>query len=172
MGDDIVELGAKPGEAPKSERGFPVAPFFDLDTLWFQVAGTLCNLTCTHCFISCSPTNHAHEMMDLATVRRFLAEAAARGVKEYYFTGGEPFMNKEMFEILEETLRVGPANVLTNGVLITSERARRLKALSDASDYSLEIRISIDGYDAASFIQTFGHGPVPARPHPRAQVRA
>ena len=39
-----------------------------LDTLWFQVAGTLCNLACTHCFVSCSPTNRTHEMLSLATV--------------------------------------------------------------------------------------------------------
>ena len=26
-----------------------------LDQLWFQITGTLCNLTCHHCFISCSP---------------------------------------------------------------------------------------------------------------------
>ena len=24
-----------------------------LDTLWFQVGGTVCNLACTHCFVSC-----------------------------------------------------------------------------------------------------------------------
>jgi hypothetical protein len=52
--------------------GFPIAPLFALDTLWFQVAGTLCNLQCTHCFISCSPTNHAHEMLTLADVKRRL----------------------------------------------------------------------------------------------------
>ncbi|HSF42311.1 MAG TPA: radical SAM protein, partial [Thermoanaerobaculia bacterium] len=85
-----------------------------LDTLWFQVGGTVCNLACTHCFVSCSPTNHTHEMMTLPEVRRSLAEAAELGVREYYFTGGEPFLNPEMEAILEETLRVGPANVLTN----------------------------------------------------------
>src|SRR5262249_42163163 len=68
---------------------FPEVPLVALDTLWFQVAGTLCNLECTHCFISSSPTNRSHAMMGLATVRRYLAEAAELGVKEYYFTGGE-----------------------------------------------------------------------------------
>src|SRR5450631_33164 len=126
--------------------GFPIAPLFALDTLWFQVAGTLCNLTCTHCFISCSPTNHSHEMLTLADVRRRLAEAADLGVREYYFTGGVPFMNPEMLVMIEETLRQGPASVLTNGLLLTQERCVRLKALSDASLYSLDIRISIDGY--------------------------
>jgi len=138
--------------------GFPIAPLFALDTLWFQVAGTLCNLQCTHCFISCSPTNHAHEMLTLADVKRRLQEAEALGVKEYYFTGGEPFMNHEIFEILEETLRQGPVSVLTNGVLIRKDTAARLRRLSDASEYSLDIRISIDGYDAATNDPIRGEG--------------
>lgn len=129
---------------------FPIAPLFALDTLWFQVAGTLCNLQCTHCFVSCSPTNHAHEMLTLLDVKRHLQEAEALGVKEYYFTGGEPFMNHEIFEILEETLRMGPVSVLTNGVLIRADTAARLKNLSNASEYSLDLRISIDGWDAAT----------------------
>jgi molybdenum cofactor biosynthesis enzyme MoaA len=121
-------------------------PSLSLDTLWFQVAGTLCNLACTHCFISCSPTNTSHGMLSLDEVKARLAEARALGVREYYFTGGEPFMNPEMLPILEETLRQGPATVLTNGLLLTPEKSARLKAVCDASEYSLDIRISIDGY--------------------------
>ena len=123
-------------------------PSLSLDTLWFQVAGTLCNLACTHCFISCSPGNASHGMLTLEDVKGRLAEARSLGVREYYFTGGEPFMNPEMLAILEETLQQGPATVLTNGLLLTPERSARLKTLSDASEYSLDIRISIDGYSA------------------------
>jgi molybdenum cofactor biosynthesis enzyme MoaA len=121
-----------------------------LDTLWFQVAGTVCNLACTHCFVSCSPTNHTHEMMTLAAVRRHLADAAALGVREYYFTGGEPFLNPEMEAILEETLKVGPATVLTNGLLLDPARCARLKALAGGSESSLDLRVSVDGWDAAT----------------------
>jgi molybdenum cofactor biosynthesis enzyme MoaA len=124
-------------------------PSASLDTLWFQVAGTLCNLKCTHCFISCSPTNHSHEMLTLEDVRGRLAEAATLGVREYYFTGGEPFLNPDMMEILEETLRHGPACVLTNGLFLKPDRCRRLRELFDASEYSLDLRVSIDGYTAA-----------------------
>jgi AdoMet-dependent heme synthase len=138
--------------------GFPIAPLFSLDTLWLQVAGTLCNLQCTHCFVSCSPTNRSHEMLSLADVKKHLAEAEALGVKEYYFTGGEPFMNHEILEILEEALRAGPVSVLTNGVLIRPETARRLRSLSDGSEYSLDMRISIDGYDAATNDAIRGEG--------------
>jgi MoaA/NifB/PqqE/SkfB family radical SAM enzyme len=129
-----------------------------LDTLWFQVGGTVCNLACTHCFISCSPTNHTHEMLTLAEVRRSLDEAVRLGVREYYFTGGEPFLNPDMEAILEATLRVGPASVLTNGLLLDPARCARLKAMEEASDYSLDLRVSLDGYDAATNDPIRGEG--------------
>jgi AdoMet-dependent heme synthase len=125
--------------------GVPQVELRSLDVLWFQVGGTLCNLACTHCFISCSPTNHTHELLPLAAVEGYLAEAVRLGVKEYYFTGGEPFLNPEMEEILAATLAVGPATVLTNGLLLGPARCRRLAALAAASDYSLDLRVSLDG---------------------------
>ncbi len=129
-----------------------------LDTLWFQVAGTLCNLACRHCFVSCSPTNHTHEHLPLETVQRHLAEARALGVKEYYFTGGEPFLNPDMEAILEATLEQGPATVLTNGLLLDERRCTRLAALAASSPYSLDVRVSLDGYDAATNDPIRGEG--------------
>ena len=118
-----------------------------LDTLWLQVAGTICNIACTHCFISCAPKNHAHEMMSLADVEARLAEAKVLGVKEYYFTGGEPFLNRDLLPILARTLEQGPATVLTNGMLLRREVCAKLRAMMDASDYSLDLRVSLDGFD-------------------------
>jgi AdoMet-dependent heme synthase len=127
----------------------PLVPLTHLDDLWFQVAGTTCNLTCTHCFISCSPHNHNFGFLDLATVQRYLDESVALGVKEYYFTGGEPFLNRDMAAILELTLRYGPATVLTNGTVLKPVWLERLRAADRASPYSLEFRVSIDGYTPA-----------------------
>ena len=129
-----------------------------LDTLWFQVGGTVCNLACTHCFVSCSPTNHTHELMPLAAIEPYLEEGASLGVKEYYFTGGEPFLNPEMEAILERTLDYGPATVLTNGLLMSPERCRRLADLAESSAYSLDLRISMDGYDAVTNDPIRGEG--------------
>ncbi len=117
-----------------------------LDDLWFQVSGTLCNLTCAHCFISCSPTNHAFELMDLGAMKRLLEESKSLGVKEYYFTGGEPFIHPHMVEVLEATLELGPATVLTNATVIKPKQVERLAAAEALSPYSLEFRVSIDGY--------------------------
>jgi len=128
-----------------SRTAAPRVPLLALDTVWFQVAGTLCNLTCHHCFVSCSPTNHAHEIMDRREVRRYLDEAASLGANDTYFTGGEPFLNREILEILEDALRFGPTTVLTNATLITPSRAGALSAMERSSRYSLEIRVSLDG---------------------------
>src|SRR5262249_47854741 len=76
-------------------------------------------------------------------------ESKPLGVKEYYFTGGEPFLNRDMVDILELTLRYGPATVLTNGTVFRDDWLRRLRRAEEASLYSLEFRVSLDGFTAA-----------------------
>ena len=142
------------GESPAP----PVVPLAHLDHLWFQVGGTLCNLECRHCFISCSPHNHSFGFLTLDRVRAALEESVRLGVKEYYFTGGEPFLNRELVPILELTLRYGPATVLTNGTVFKDEWLGRLRAAEGASPYSLEVRVSIDGCDAAGNDPIRGEG--------------
>ncbi|MEL7058735.1 MAG: radical SAM protein [Acidobacteriota bacterium] len=144
-----LEEAPRRATAPSTEA-VPHVRLRSLDTLWFQVAGTLCNLACSHCFVSCSPTNRTHEMLSLEEVERTLAEAVALGVKEYYFTGGEPFLNPEMEEILAAALSCGPTSVLTNGLLLDARRCERLAALQETSSYSLDVRISLDGTDAGT----------------------
>src|SRR5437667_2208328 len=128
----------------------PEVALAHLDELWFQVTGTLCNLTCRHCFISCGPHNHAFGYLSMDAIRRALDESIGLGVKEYYFTGGEPFLHRDMTDILELTLRYGPATVLTNGTVFKDEWLVRLARAEAASPYSLEFRVSIDGPDAAT----------------------
>lgn len=123
----------------------PTVPLRALDQLWFQVSGTVCNLRCTHCFISCSPENHSFWFMTRGQVAEALRESVSLGVKEYYFTGGEPFMNREMLGILEDTLALGPATVLTNATILPQRTVDELRAVSEGSPYTLELRVSIDG---------------------------
>ena len=123
----------------------PAVPLASLEQLWFQVSGTVCNLRCRHCFISCSPDNHSFWFMTREMVRSALEESARHGVREYYFTGGEPFMNNEMEEILEDALQYGPATVLTNATLFTPRRVEALRDICAKSPHRLEFRVSIDG---------------------------
>ena len=136
----------------------PSVPFLALDTVWFQISGTLCNLACTHCFITCGPTNRRHAMMSRAETRPYLEEALALGVRDLYFTGGEPFLNRELFDVLEDALAIAPTTVLTNATLIDAAQAARLRALERGSRYSLEMRVSLDGLDPASNDAIRGEG--------------
>ena len=116
-----------------------------LDELWFQVAGTVCNLTCHHCFISCSPQNNSFEFLTFEQVETALLESVEHGVREYYFTGGEPFLNKELVRMLKRTLQFGPATVLTNGTVLKQAWLQELREAEESSGFSLEFRVSIDG---------------------------
>jgi MoaA/NifB/PqqE/SkfB family radical SAM enzyme len=137
---------------------FPIQPFFHLDSLWIQVAGTLCNLKCTHCFVSSGPGDDHHALLSRDEVRRRVGEGVELGVKEFYFTGGEPFIHPEMLEILGDTLVHGPCSVLTNGTLLTHRSLKALRRLSETSCYSLEIRVSLDGYQASDHDRFRGAG--------------
>jgi molybdenum cofactor biosynthesis enzyme MoaA len=139
--------GATPKTGPTGEAA-PQVPLLALDYLWFQVAGTVCNLRCTHCFISCAPENHSFWFLDLDTVSAYLDESRSWGVKEYYFTGGEPFMNRDLPAMLERTLAIGPASVLTNATLLPDKAVRRLAKIDAGSPFSLELRVSLDGPSA------------------------
>ena len=119
-----------------------------LDELWFQVAGTRCNLSCSHCFISCTPHNDLFGFLSLDVVRSTLAESVEWGVREYYFTGGEPFLNPDLVEMLVTALGYGPATVLTNATVLKDEWLMRLRDAEEQGLYSLEFRVSIDGPDS------------------------
>ncbi len=135
---------------PSVRESAPSVSLASLDQLWFQVSGTVCNLRCRHCFISCSPENHSFWFLSREVVRGHLEASMGIGVKEYYFTGGEPFMNRDLLGILEDTLEIGPATVLTNGTILPARVVEGLRAIQDRSRYSLELRVSLDGVDRAS----------------------
>ncbi len=132
-----------PGDAVSGDAAY--VQLDHLDTLWFQVTGTICNLRCTHCFISCAPNNHSFEFLTLEEVESWLERSEKWGVKDYYFTGGEPFMHVDLPVMLARTLEHGPASVLTNGTLLPDRALAPVARAARAASYSLEIRVSLDG---------------------------
>jgi molybdenum cofactor biosynthesis enzyme MoaA len=131
------------------EASAPTVAFAGLDTVWFQLTGTLCNIACRHCFITCGPNETRVPMMESARVLQFLDEAERLGAREYYFTGGEPMLHPEFWPLCQAALARGPLTVLTNGILIGPAEARRARALFDGSRYSFDLRVSLDGMSAA-----------------------
>ena len=119
-----------------------------LDTLWFNT-GTLCNLTCHHCYIESSPKNDRLVYLTAAEVAEYLdeIESGALPTSLIGFTGGEPFMNPELTAMLEDVLSRGLAPlVLTNAMKPMAKCKPALLRLRDHYSDRLTIRVSIDHY--------------------------
>ena len=122
-----------------------------LETLWFNT-GTLCNLTCGHCYIESSPKNDRLVYLTAAEVSEFLDEIVVSGLPTTLigFTGGEPFMNPEFPAMLEDALSRGfEALVLTNAMKPMAKCKPALLKLKDHYGDRLTIRVSIDHYGRA-----------------------
>lgn len=133
-------------------RGEPRARvgFGGLRTLWVNT-GTLCNITCVNCYIESSPRNDALVYISAAETRGFLDEAAARGepLEEVGFTGGEPFMNRDLPAMLEDVLGRGlRALVLTNAMKPMRQHEAALLALQARHGERLTMRVSLDHFSA------------------------
>ena len=143
---------------PMHDAQTPRAPFVALSALWLVLTGTLCNLRCTHCLNESGPDEPWLAPLDAATARRAIADAERLGVREIYFTGGEPFLHREILPLLEAALTVGATTVLTNGTVMTDALADALAALARGSRYALEIRVSLDAADAEANDRVRGPG--------------
>ena len=115
-----------------------------LETLWLNT-GTLCNLACKTCYIESSPRNDALVYMSLAEAEAFFDEAEALGTREIGFTGGEPFMNRDMVPMLRSALARGfDVLVLTNAMRPMRRFEDALKAIRLAHGEGLVMRVSLD----------------------------
>jgi MoaA/NifB/PqqE/SkfB family radical SAM enzyme len=131
----------------KGERRARVA-LKALETLWFNT-GTLCNLTCQHCYIESSPRNDRLAYLTTAEVVEYLDEIESGNFPTSLigFTGGEPFINPELPAMLEAVLSRGfAALVLTNAMKPMAKCRTALLALRERYGDRLTIRVSIDHY--------------------------
>lgn len=124
-----------------------------LETLWFNT-GSLCNITCQNCYMESSPSNDDLTYLSVEQIRTYLDEIRAKNlpVREIGFTGGEPFMNKDLVAMLDQVLEMGlNALVLTNAMKPLWQKREQLLGLQqrfglDTIQAKLKLRISIDHF--------------------------
>ena len=86
-----------------------------------------CNLTCKHCYQDASPDACADELTT-DEARTLIDQIARAGFKVMIFSGGEPLMRPDIYELVSHAAGRGLRPVFgTNGTLITPDVARRLK---------------------------------------------
>ena len=122
----------------------------ELTTLWLNT-GTLCNLSCDHCYIESTPSNDRLSYLTLDEVLPFLNEIEEEGygTKEIGITGGEPFMNPEILAIMEACLKRGFSVLVLTNAMRPMMRPRIQEGLLDLKkDFKaqLTIRVSIDHF--------------------------
>jgi len=135
-------------------------PLVALRTLWFNT-GTLCNLACAGCYIESSPTNDALAYLKAGDALRFLGEIEAQTLptREIGFTGGEPFMNPDIIEMLAAALsRQFDVLVLTNAMKPMRRHEAALSALREQHGARLTLRVSLDHHTQAIHEAERGEG--------------
>lgn len=121
-----------------------------LETLWINT-GTLCNITCTNCYINSSPTNDDLVYFKLADAVALFDEIRELDLSttEIGFTGGEPFMNPQILEMAEQALKRGfRVLILTNAMqpMQRKKTASGLLKLNEQYGDRLVLRVSLDHY--------------------------
>jgi MoaA/NifB/PqqE/SkfB family radical SAM enzyme len=100
-----------------------------------------CNLRCSYCVAKSSP-NAARRALGLANVQRLVDEAVALGFIDVFFTGGEPFLLKDIYDMLAYSSARVRTTVLTNGMLLRGQRLDKLCAIANDK---LIPQVSLDG---------------------------
>jgi len=136
----------------------PQLPLLWLDTLWVQVTGTVCNIACKHCFISCGPKVTTHQIMPLGDVVQALDDGIAAGMRSVWYTGGEPFLHPQILSLVDAALARAPLGILTNAMLIDDDMAAELGERFRTAPYNLELRVSLDGCTEAANDHVRGRG--------------
>lgn len=125
-------------------RGFIQA--HALDELWFHT-GTACNLTCSFCLEGSKPGDDRLNLLRFDDAKSYIDEALTLGVKQFSFTGGEPFVNKDLIRILDYALQHRPCMVLTNATEPLLKRLEQLEPLRIHAN-KLHFRVSLDHFAA------------------------
>ncbi len=113
-----------------------------------------CNLRCNYCVVRSSP-NAPRRAIGAANATRLVDEAVALGFTEVFFTGGEPFILPDIYNILAYSSARIRTSVLTNAMLL---RGPRLEKLSAINNDNLIIQVSLDGAIAAQHDAYRGKG--------------
>jgi Radical SAM superfamily/4Fe-4S single cluster domain len=141
-----------PDITAKGERRASV-PLDALQTLWINT-GTLCNITCQNCYIESSPSNDRLAYITRAETAAYLDEIKNLGLatREIAYTGGEPFLNPDMLDMLDDTLSRGFSVLVLTNAMQPMQRPKikaGLLKLHAAYGDKLTMRVSLDHHTQA-----------------------
>ncbi len=119
------------------------------DSIIWIITGR-CNLNCKHCYTT---PYRLEKEMPKEEIFKLVEEAAEIGVEYIQYTGGEPLLLKDIFDILSHTKDQGiEASIFTNLTLVNEKVAERLHRLE------VGVYTSIDGHRKEVYEEIRGRG--------------
>jgi MoaA/NifB/PqqE/SkfB family radical SAM enzyme len=100
-----------------------------------------CNLRCSYCVAKSSP-NAPRRAIGLANVKRLVDDSVALGFTDVFFTGGEPFILNDIYDMLAYASARVKTTVLTNAMILRGLRLEKLVAIANDN---LIVQVSLDG---------------------------
>jgi len=86
-----------------------------------------CNLKCIHCYADSDSADYPNEL-SFSEAEAMVRDLAEFGVPVLLFSGGEPFLRSDMYDLARLARELGIRPVIsTNGTLITEEVAQRIR---------------------------------------------
>ncbi|MBI2614848.1 MAG: radical SAM protein, partial [Gemmatimonadetes bacterium] len=139
LSDAPVVRGPYPGRLALSQPQ-------GLRELWIQI-NNACNLSCSHCLVFSGPGEAPG--LPLERLTGIVDRATQLGLERLYLTGGEPFVRKDVFRLLQHATgeRGLEVIVLTNGTVFKGPIRAGLEALDRAK---VRFQVSLDGASAAT----------------------
>jgi pyruvate-formate lyase-activating enzyme/diadenosine tetraphosphatase ApaH/serine/threonine PP2A family protein phosphatase len=134
------------------DDGLPVVPLFGSalfpPRLWLYT-NFHCNLACSYCSVASSPQARKRSV-PLERVKMLVDEAVREGFTEVYLTGGEPFLEPDIVEMVLYATEQLDVVLLTNGMLYQGYRLEQLQRLAGRERLVLQTSIdaaSPEGHD-------------------------
>ena len=109
-----------------------------------------CNLKCQYCYNSdFNEKEKVDNELTLSEIIKLLKQAAEIGCKTYIFSGGEPFMNKDIETIIANCPEDSKVSAISNCMLINDDIINMLKKYPRFK----ELKISLDGFESQNKVR-------------------
>ncbi|MDQ5910612.1 MAG: hypothetical protein QG599_2709 [Pseudomonadota bacterium] len=129
-----------PGDGITQVQKFRLAANPYLRGVHWSITGR-CNLKCRHCYME-APDQRYPDLGE-AEIHRIIAQFERVNAPQVSLTGGEPFLRKDLFHILEQLVekRIRVHQIYSNGLLITDAVLGKIQEIGLSPDFNL----SFDG---------------------------
>jgi len=139
-GGDSIRYGEKSeAEDSPAKKEIPESAAERKPVIVWNITRT-CNLSCIHCYTDSHNKLYKNELT-LEEGKKLIKDLADYGVPAILFSGGEPLMRPDLFELVKYGVSLGLKPTLsTNGTLIREEMAGKIKEAG-----FVYVGISLDG---------------------------